>query len=177
MHPEIEQRWKKLATAKEAYLSHLQAIPDSQFHQQPPAGWSASQVTEHLLFSETGTLGYMKKKSSSGWDVLETTGQEQKNNSAALNDRLASSERYKAPAVLPEPPNTTSKTDLLLHWEKTREEFAAFLEHVSEQHFDKLVFKQPIAGMLNILQTLEFIGHHIEHHIPQVERLSTETKK
>ena len=94
MHEEIEKYWNKMQAARETYLNTLREIPSHQLHVQPENGWSAIQVTEHLLFSETGTLGYMKKKSSGGWETLEVTGQEQKNNGEALNNRLISPERY-----------------------------------------------------------------------------------
>jgi hypothetical protein len=176
MHPDIEKHWHKLEEAKKTYLEKLSEIPSELLHTQPVDSWSAIQVTEHLLFSETGTLGYMKKKSSGGWDALESTGQEQKANSDALNSRLISPEKYKAPSVLPEPANASSLDELTAQWDSVRHEMLTFVDGVSPEHYDKLVFRQPIAGMLNILQTLEFIGHHIHHHIPQLERIAKELK-
>lgn len=177
MNSQIAQHWNKMQEARAAYLDKLAEIPAHLLHTQPETGWSAIQVTEHLLFSETGTLGYMKKKSSGGWEVLEVTGQEQKSNGEALNNRLISPERYKAPSILPEPANSTSYEDILAQWHQVRLELEKFVLAIPEEHYDKLVFRQPIAGMLNVVQTLEFIGNHIHHHIPQLDRIATSLKK
>ena len=58
MHPDIEKHWLKLQEAKKAYLEKLSEIPSELLHTQPVDSWSAIQVTEHLLFSETDDNGF-----------------------------------------------------------------------------------------------------------------------
>jgi hypothetical protein len=171
MKTAIEQRWDELSASRELIMMDLSTWSKEQFAFQPADGWSASQVIEHIMSSETGTLGYMKKKSSGGWETLSTTSEQEKASSEALNKRLASNEKFKAPPVLPEPSNTFSYTELKSGWDKLRAEMHEFILTIEEQHFDKLVFRQPAAGMLNILQAMEFLNQHILHHIPQIERI------
>ncbi len=174
MNTELKSRWVSLSKARQTILDELNTWPEDHIQQQPAQGWSASQVLEHILSSETGTLGYMKKKSTSGWETLEVTGEEHKERSNALNSRLVSPMKIQAPSVLPEPTNQYALTQLISAWDRLRAEMEHFLASVDVAHYDKLVFRQPVAGMLNLLQTVEFLENHIHHHIPQLERIRQE---
>jgi hypothetical protein len=170
MHPEIASRINKLDASKRL-LEETIAAASCNPHDAPTGEWSIAQVVEHLLASEGGTLGYMKKKSSGGWDALEDAGDEHRASSAAINARLESNERYKAPDVLPEPTNAIVLNELLTKWNSLRAELDAFVSHVQPEHFHKLVFRQPAAGMLTVLNALDFMDAHVRHHIPQIERI------
>jgi hypothetical protein len=170
MHTELQSRWEQLEASKREMESaiHL-ATRDAHF--QPPGEWSMAQVIEHLLASEGGTLGYMKKKSSGGWELLEDATHEHHEKSRAINERLESNERYKAPDVLPEPGNAITMDELLNKWNELRDELYSFLNTINPEQFTKLVFRQPAAGMLTILHALEFMDAHIRHHLPQIARI------
>ncbi len=170
MHSEIQLRFEQLQNSKRHFEEVISAAAHNP-HAAAEGEWSIAQVVEHLLASEKGTLGYMKKKSSGGWDVLEDEAEQHRVNSAAINARLESNERYKAPDVLPEPTNTLALDALLNTWNELRNEMDAFLEGVEPRHLHKLVFRQPAAGMLTVLQALEFMDAHLRHHIPQLERI------
>jgi DinB superfamily len=170
MHSEIQLRFERLQNSKQRFEDMINAAARDP-HAAPEGEWSIAQVVEHLLASEKGTLGYMKKKSSGGWDALEDEAEQHRVSSAAINARLESNERYKAPDVLPEPTNALALHALFSTWNELRNEMSAFLESVEPQHLRKLVFRQPAAGMLTVLQTLEFMDAHLRHHIPQIERI------
>lgn len=173
----LEEKIETLEKSLREFFLHLNNIPGEKLHQQPAEdAWSAVQVVEHLLSSEGGTLGYMMKKSSGGWDALETTGAEQIENSSKLNSRLASNERFAAPAILPQPPNELKTDDVEVQWRSLRKKLYEFVRQIEPVHYDKLVFRQPAAGMLNILQTLEFLNLHLRHHIAQLERIALAVK-
>lgn len=170
MHPEIALRINQLNTSKHL-LEEAIASSNCDPHVGPSGEWSIAQVVEHILSSETGTLGYMKKKSSGGWDALDDAGDEHHDSSAAINARLESNERYKAPDVLPEPTNSISLHQLFEKWNTLRSELIAFVSSIQPEHFHKLVFRQPAAGMLTVLHALEFMDAHLRHHLPQIERI------
>jgi hypothetical protein len=169
----------KLHDILDAMASHLahcfelaRQLDAQQFHQAPAEGeWSVCQVLEHIVQSETGTLGYMLKKSSSGWEALEVEQAEHQANGDALSDRLRSNEKYKAPSILPEPPNTTTLASLEQDWPLLREKLMTFLKAVPTEHYDKLVFKQPYAGMISAPRAAAFLSNHIAHHIPQIQSI------
>lgn len=174
MHPLLETKLAALTQARIVFQKEFEHLSEAQCAQPPVEGWTIRQVVQHILASETGTLGYMKKKSSSGWESLEEASAEQEQNSAMLNSRLQSDERYKAPAVLPDPQNDVSIADSFAYWDKLRSDLIDFLENVEEVNLNKLVFRQPAAGMLNVVQTLDFLTNHLNHHIPQIKRIVAE---
>ena len=173
MNPIIASRWSELHLAKLEILDVLNSWSDAELLHRPGTGWSAVQVLEHIFASETGTLGYMRKKSSSGWEALELTGEDQVKASTALNLRLQSSERFAAPDVLAPPPGDTGFSQLVSAWDGLRIEMYHFFDEIQPVFYDRLVFRQPNAGMLNVIQTIEFLSNHIRHHIPQLERIKS----
>jgi hypothetical protein len=172
MNTELEKSWKELEQSTREFIALLNEGAHIDAHEQVNGEWSKAQVLEHLLASEGGTLGYIEKKSSGGWDQLEETGAEQETNGAAIVNRLNSNERYKAPEVLPQPTNEISMEELLKRWTSLRERWNVLLSAIASNHNRKLVFRQPAAGMLNILQTLAFMNAHLRHHFMQIERIN-----
>lgn len=168
------KKWEELEAAKNAAMSILSSSTEVQRNYKPSSeSWSMIQVIQHILFSEGGTLGYMVKKTSSGWEVLDRVGEEQVANGARLVDRLASGEKYKAPSVLPEPDGEESFESLEKRWNALREQYAQFLNQLPNEFNDRLIFKQPAAGMLTLDYTLDFLTEHIKHHLPQLETLKS----
>jgi hypothetical protein len=171
MNDQLFTRWTGLEEAKSEFLTELYSWETEDLSRKPGVGWSAIQVMEHILTAERGTLGYMKKKSSSGWEGLEITGHEHNVSSKAVNERLQSPEKYQAPSVLSEPTGISSLGEHINDWNQLRSEMKDFVESVDPVYYNRLVFRQPIAGMLNLLQALEFMTYHIHHHIPQLHRI------
>jgi len=89
----------------------------------------------------------------------------------ALVKRLDSGERYKAPAILPDPTGGASLAELNYKWDQIREQLNTFVSNVPEEFYDRLVFKQPVAGMITLEGTLDFLNAHLRHHFIQLERL------
>ncbi len=165
------EKWNALAEAKDAFIEELDQFSADQVGVSPDGGWSALQVLEHIMFSETGTLGYMKKKTSSGWEGLERPTPETIAAGEALIARLVSPDKYKAPSVLPEPTGGRDLTEMLEQWDELRGDFEQFIFDLDEEYYDRLVFRQPIAGPLDLFQTVDFLRFHIEHHIYQLHRI------
>ncbi len=167
---ELESRTEHLISLTSSFSTEQLQRPENQ------DAWSVIQVFQHVLFSESGTLGYIMKKSSGGWDMLETEGQQERENAMKLVQRLASNERYKAPDVLPAPPNNESLEQIVERWKELRGKWKTFLEVFEEQHLDKLVFRQPAAGMITMDATMDFLLHHLVHHEPQINRILSSIK-
>lgn len=170
---DIKTALDELEKNKTLFLAKYSGHSPDQLQKSDDETWSMIQVLEHILFSESGTLGYMKKKTSGGWENLSLTGEQEIKNSEALNSRLASDERYKAPDVLPAPPGNSDLSDLSIKWNQLRKDLIEFVDSLNENFYDRLVFRQPIAGPLNLLQTLQFLNHHLLHHIPQLDRIKS----
>jgi hypothetical protein len=133
--------------------------------------WSALQILEHIVFVEVISLGYMKKKTSDGWENLTRVGDAHIAASITMNLRLLSNDKYKAPDVLPAPVGDKSFQELLGMWEGIRADFSVFMKGLGVEYRDRLIFKHPISGPMTPAQTLEFLNYHIGHHVPQFQRL------
>lgn len=169
---EILNALELLELAKSAALQLMHGVPEEWSSAKPAdGGWSAIQVYQHILFSEMGTLGYMKKKTSSGFEALDKISDQEQAAGQKLVDRLKSNERYAAPAILPEPDGEERLEEIELRWKNLRSELDAFVESLDEGFYNRLVFKQPAAGMISLMDTLKFLTEHIHHHIPQLARL------
>ncbi|MFN8698719.1 MAG: DinB family protein [Flavobacteriales bacterium] len=172
------ERWNALTEARAAFLEVLEKLGEDRVSKAPSdGGWSALQVMEHIMSSETGTLGYLKKKTSSGWESLDLAGPEHVQAGEELVKRLQSAERYKAPSVLPEPAGSASVTTLIASWDQLRDDMEQFVFSLEEEFFPRLVFRQPAAGPLNLFHTLEFLAAHIHHHLPQLRRIQADLEK
>jgi hypothetical protein len=167
----IENKLRDLTDAKYHALQYFEGLSAEQMNSAPEGEWSMVQVIEHVLFSEGGTLGYMMKKTSSGFDALDRVGDPERLAQTALVKRLDSGERYKAPAILPDPTGGASLAELNYKWDKIREQLNTFVSNVPYEFYDRLVFKQPVAGMITLEGTLDFLNAHLRHHFIQLERL------
>lgn len=176
MTEETKDLLQALEAAKNRALDYLRGLTVSQIQQSPAGEWSMVQVIEHILFSETGTLGYMVKKTSSGFEELADVTDAERFAGNALVRRLKSDERYKAPAVLPDPEGNSNFEELETKWSALRVKLNEFVEAFPDTFLNKLVFKQPAAGMITLHDTLRFLTHHIEHHYAQLERLKAQVK-
>jgi hypothetical protein len=139
-------------------------------------GWNPVQICEHVITSEYGTLNYMKKKILGGWESLELTGASNSKAASQLHDSLISDKRWTAPAVLPEPLGQTDLDELLDNWTALRVKYDVFLDKLPVEFYDRLLFKHPYAGRLNLWQTMDFLTHHIYHHMHQLDRVKIEMK-
>ncbi|HEY8403438.1 MAG TPA: DinB family protein [Flavobacteriales bacterium] len=168
----VQDLFQKLSDITDKFLAALEAFSEEQLvSKEDSENWSPNQVMEHLLIAESGTLGYMLKKTSGGWDALPEVDNLSNPEAVGLIDRLNSTMRIKAPAILPEPTNKISKDELIAKWKQLRTELELFVHSIPHKNLNKMVFRQPSAGPMNIIQTLQFMEAHVGHHLHQIERI------
>lgn len=171
MNSKVTEQLDKLHQQKNNFLAELDSWSENELMHAPSGHWNALQIIEHIMQSEGGVLGYMVKKTSSGWEGIEHTTQEHADKSAALNDRLISRDQYKIPAVLSEPEASADYVTLKNRWNLLHEQIHSFVNGLHEEFYGRQIFNQPAAGRLNVFQTLDFLTYHILHHTYQLERL------
>lgn len=136
--------------------------------------WSALQILEHLIVSEVGTLRYLTKKTKAPFQTIPPTLLQEEKNSAELNEALISDKKWKTPPVMPEPRGTKSVAEQVAKWNELRGKYDVFLKELPKEYYKLQIFKHPIAGRLNLKQTLEFLNKHLLHHKHQLNRLKKE---
>jgi uncharacterized damage-inducible protein DinB len=135
--------------------------------------WTISMVAEHLYFSESGILYNIKKYLSK--NKGKSKGLYHDIRSLILRIALKSPMKFKAPPIdLLTPKGEMQLQEIDDNWNNLREEFKKHLEDYTQKNVNILIFKHPAAGMMTIVQTLQFMGQHIDHHLHQVKRIKKE---
>lgn len=171
MNNELRAAWQLIEDARTMYIALIESWPNDRLTHQPNGGWNALQVTEHLITSEYGTLEYVMKKTQAPAESLEPSNETAAEASRKLNLALKSDLKWEAPNVLPSPSGKQSLDTLVAQWAELRKGWEHLLGSIDEGYIKRQVFKHPIAGRLDLLQTLAFIENHIHHHVHQIRRI------
>ncbi|TVR38586.1 MAG: DinB family protein [Cryomorphaceae bacterium] len=171
MHQSIAPHWEKLTLLKNEWIAQLETLPQETCSARLAQGWNILQVVEHVITSETGTLGYMKKKTAAPWSEIPLANENHVSKGRQLNEALKSEKRWKAPDVLPDPTGSQSFDNMAKYWDGLRGEYQGFLSDLDPAYFERTIFRHPYSGPLDLYHTLDFLCNHILHHQYQVERI------
>ncbi len=160
-----------LETQRNELLSITRHLSREQFNAHPEGKWSIARIMSHLIASEQLSVSYLNKKMQGIKEAPDTGFKE-----AFTMMMLVISQRlplkFKAPNVLAENTHLYETSEQLTEaWEKVRKELKQTLTRFEDDQLKRKVFRHPIAGMLNIKQTLRFFNEHISHHTPQIIHL------
>lgn len=168
-------KWEEFESAKQKMLDFVEAWPKELMLKQPgERSWSATQVLDHVLTSEKGTLGYMLKKTQAEPEELPYLNKEDRDKAFKLMRRLQSEERYEAPSSLPPPDEAKDPTILIREWDEMRDRYRHFLGTLTPEYYGRFIFRHPFTGPMSVEETLGFLIDHINHHMHQLERIKTD---
>lgn len=172
MNTSFQKAYEKLERQRQQIIDMIKDLTVDVYTASLPGKWSIAQIITHLLTAERLSGTYMKKKSL-GIGTLADSGLQQRILSVILKlSQRMPFLRYTAPRVIVEnTPETLLLEEALAQWSKSRNELKRFLETISDKHSRRLIYKHPIAGMLNAEQALKFMYEHVNHHLPQIKRL------
>jgi len=167
----IENQLNKLDYELQEVVRHLNEHAEN-VHLSPEGKWSPAQILYHLYTSEYGTVNYLKKKMSS--EDVPSSGLRGYFASFLLKRALRNQKKkYKAPKVLGEMPEEPEFEKLQSDFLKLRTELRSVLGKFDKRMAKKAYFKHPVAGRMNIYQTLSFLEAHFDRHKSQIyERLT-----
>ncbi len=156
-----------------AFLAAYDALSPAQRSFRPPGGgWTADEVAQHLVKSETGTLTIVQKQAAAG-DARRDVGAPDEAQLAELEAFLRSDGRVpmpegQAPFIAPtEAPDAGWRERLEAFrsdWHALAETMPAGIEHVGLMHHFR-------AGAITAAGCARFLAAHIDHHARQLERL------
>lgn len=164
-------KYIELANLKEQILNSVKGFSVDELNFKPSESeWSISQVIEHLIDSETGTNKYINYRLKNIHEQ-PSVGLANFLKSKVLNKKLKSNQKFKVPSILSEPEVGSDFKTLKEKWDKSRLYLIQSVENYPKEQLNKAVFKHPRAGLLSMNQTLAFMINHLNHHIPQIDRL------
>ncbi len=159
--------FEKNIQTKQAYIDHLKAMNPSLLHVQRNQKWSAMQICEHVLRIEQATYSNIKTH----WNKKKRLPIRAFLNARLLVRALASEKQFKVPAIESIiPPNALSLDELIQEWTASQENWFSFLGEKQKGRF-YVAFHHPIAGYLNMDQTLEQLNVHSLRHLKQLQNL------
>jgi uncharacterized damage-inducible protein DinB len=173
MNHRLHLRFEQLEQATTRLLNSVAALGDKAYQAPGANKWSAAQVVQHLVISESSIGQYLERK------LLQEEGHQKAGIGTFLKSRLLRVllrlpfTRFKAPSYLAKlmPETTPPLSDLQAEWEAVRRRMERLLNEFPGKLLSHAIFKHPRSGMLTIHQTLDFMLDHILHHQQQVERI------
>ncbi len=171
MNNELQNQFNKLEKLTDELIRGVESTTTDQLHYNPPDKWSLSQVFAHLIASEQLSIQYLKKKTLAIEEQPDTGFTEElKMLVLIISQRLPF--KFKAPKVVTDhTPAFNNLAEIVTTWNQTRAELKELLNGISADHLKRKIYKHPVAGKLNIRQTLRFFREHLIHHTPQIKRL------
>jgi len=139
MNPQIESRLKKMDNDLTKLFEELKDYSEKSLNKKPSEGkWSVMQIMHHLILSEGGSIGYVKKKLSFN-PTLEKAGAKAAWNRFVVVNYLKLPIKVKAPegiggTNLPEHSNFWETAKL---WKQQREELKEYLSSLPEDHYEQ----------------------------------------
>lgn len=178
MNNRLHLRLERLERATNHLLASAEALGEQATVSPGPGQWSAAQVVQHLLVSETGIGQYIDRKLRDPDTLRESDIK------AFIRSRLLRLAlrlpftRFKVPRYLAEltPTEVPPLPELRTQWEATRRQLERLLNEYPSKLLSRAIFKHPRSGMLTIHQTLDFMLDHVLHHQKQMERISLKVK-
>lgn len=171
--PVLEKRFEQMESVRQDLLNRLGGFSEAQLNFKPgPKQWSMLEVVEHLVAAEEMTaeslLGTLPELFQAGKPTLAS-----RLKFGLLILIMRSPLRVPAPTrvVIPDPERTRTLSELTQRWEAARNQFRILLDEFTEEKLPYGVFRHPVSGPLNIVQTLGFLHEHLKHHLRQFRRI------
>ncbi len=131
--------------------------------------WNIIQVLNHIKSTEAGTLKYIHKKMKYGG--LKMTNWSAGTRAFLMRSLNNSSIKFKMPSVLTQPSVDGSLQSIQNEWNELRDQWRTFIKNFPDEDLNKAVFRHPIFGRLSLLQTMDSMISHQNHHKKQINRI------
>ena len=164
-----------LERKKDELLESLQRWPEEHLQFQPAGGgWSAAQVVDHLVRTETEIVA----AAQAGLAQPHRIGVRDRAGTWFLQRVFQSNRKVKAPGSVQAimPADAPSLAECAQRWGRTREELAALKED-AELASGQGLFRHPVGGWMTMDGVLDFFAVHIHHHGFQLAALERAIKE
>jgi hypothetical protein len=162
------KRFSTLEDQRNTLLQRLSGEDAERLARSPRSGtWSVAQVLLHLAIAEEGLMNYVDLKLRVGGHG--PVGIDARFRLALLNTALALPIKFKAPAVVANVPECTFD-EATLRWGTARQRMHLTFTSIPEALIRHGLIKHPTAGKFDLVRGIGFIGWHVRHHLPQIER-------
>ena len=160
----------KLDESLNQLLSDLDSYTNEQLNQRPEnGGWSVTQILNHLILSEKGSIAYCNKKLSFN-PKLKSAGLVSELRLKVIQTYMSLPLKVKAPSIVGTEalPPTDDLDNLKALWKKHRSDVQEFINTLPDEYLKKEIYKHPMGFRLSLVGMLGFFEAHFKTHQKQV---------
>lgn len=173
MLAEVRELAADIANARQSMLRESQSLAAAQAEFRPSeAEWSITQVIEHLVWAEHSGLNKMMVAMDAHRRGEPVWSGHNENRGKDIDDIIEATwkEREVAPPIA-EPKWGGPLSYWLAFFQSNQGTVESVGGEIRETELDEVVFPHFLSGPLTLRQRLQFLRFHIEHHLPQVQRI------
>lgn len=177
MNAKVKQKFQSLEYQREYLFTLIDQIPTERANLRfEENSWSLAEVYYHLYLVEQKVFDDVAARIKH-YNTAKKTGIKEEIRVSILKILLKLPFKYKAPRVVKESiPKDVNINNLRIDWDNLRQAFELLLNGNSDEDLKLKLFKHPVVGLMNIIQTLDFIKAHHKHHLSQVKNLLSKIK-
>jgi len=161
---------QKMQSDGKTIIESSQELDDSQRSREPsPGAWSIDEILWHVYVSERMSIQYMTKKMAYP-DQLLPAGFSARKNSMLLKTFLRSPAKAKVPNSIADIPLEFMGDELIAEWKALRDKLATIIDNTEIDILNRLVYRHPVVGRMDMKGALTFFYEHQRRHGKQIAR-------
>lgn len=166
-----EKHFQELEAKKARLFQELSDYSQETLSLPEKAGaWSVLECVHHLYITEWGTDRYIRKKTQKP-ELIPPYSKIAALKLQALRFTFGTGIKFKAPSALPKPPVDATLDMVNKDWAEVRSSLHDLMKELPDELQQKGIFRHPIAGRINMTQTLDFFDFHFDRHEGQIRRV------
>ena len=168
---QLSSKFDNLEKSRNDLITYLQGVDKNSLSFKINQNkWSTIQICLHVIKAEQLTTLSLNKNLQLK-NNLKKSGFTSLIMDALLSFALKSKIKFKAPAIVAKMPDNYDFDELMKKWNTIRASLKNYVDNFPEDCLRKVIYRHPIAGWLNLSQTLNFLQNHFDHHKPQIIKL------
>jgi hypothetical protein len=170
----MASKLEEIRAARAELLLELRGLTTEQGAWRPDGRWSLQHVVEHLVLAERGGFDLIWRAAEAFRAGTPVWVGESENAGVVIEDIVARTwkPRETAPPSA-EPTGSGSLAQWMAHLESCDALLRHLPAHVEGLPLERVIYPHFLCGPLDALQRLDFIRFHMQHHLPQVERIKS----
>ena len=169
MLSEIQEIFKKLEEKHKDLLQQLDSMSaDTVSFKASRDKWSVVEAIEHLVIAEEDMLQQLTDADSA--INLDPQDRSAKNFQVVIKV-METDIPVDVPDASMEPHGESPLETLLDRWQDVRRKTRTYIEGMASDDADKLVYRHPFAGPLNLAEALYFVDVHFDNHVRHLEKI------
>jgi len=150
-------------------LQQLNSLTDEALNFKAGADkWSVVEVIEHLVLAEENMQEQLSGAASA--PVLDPRDRSAKNFHIVIKV-MTRDIPVDVPDESMEPHGQSPLETLLDRWGDTRKKIRTYIDAITPEKVEDLVYRHPFAGPLNMAETLRFIDVHFDNHMRHIDSI------